>query len=150
MHAARWIIGSALAITVANVTGRTTGAAPARGPIDACTLLTLDEVRAIVGARVTIFAIGSNGPKTEGEVTVSNCTYTLSGQDARGARVMLMWGPAATLVKTNEYYIKRNKERSVIKGGVFVIASVTNANAQGMVHEAAASEKLMAAALAKL
>ncbi|MEP6833251.1 MAG: hypothetical protein ABJB74_07645 [Gemmatimonas sp.] len=116
----------------------------------ACSVLTLEEVRAIVTAPVDVFAAGSSAPTTSNGITTSNCTYVMTTKNSRGARVTLMWGTSAKLSETNAYYVKRNKELSAIHGDVLILASVTQGSATGLTYDRPASEKLLAATLKKL
>jgi hypothetical protein len=116
----------------------------------ACSVLTLVEVRAIVGGQVVVFDAGSAAPATRNEMTISNCTYTLPNGNGPSARVTLMWAPSAKLAETNTFYLKRNKELPSIKGNVLVLASVTGVKNGDMTFDRAASQKLLAAVLKKL
>ena len=127
------------------------GTSPSTGTRAACSVLSLAEVRAIVGTPVDIYAPGSSDPKVSGATTISNCTYTLDTPKAHSARLTLMWASSAKLVETNDYYVKRHKELSRIKGDVLVLASVTSVNGEGRLEFIEAeSQLLMAAALKKL
>ena len=127
-----------------------TGASASAAQRAACSVLTLADVRAIVGDQVVVFDAGSAAPTTENETTFSNCTYSLPNFNGRSARVTLMWGPRAKLAETNKYYLERNKELPSIKGDVFVLASVTGLKNGDMTFDRAASQKLLAAVLKKL
>jgi hypothetical protein len=119
-------------------------------PRAACSVLTLDAVRAIVAAPVDVFPAGSSAPTTRNGATFSNCTYVTGGATSRGARVTLMWGTSAKLSETNAYYVKRNKELSTIRGDVLVLASVTDGSSAGLTYDRPASESLLAAVVRKL
>ena len=127
-----------------------TGASASAAQRAACSVLTLADVRAIVGDQVVVFDAGSAAPTTNNEMTISNCTYSLPNFNGRSARVTLMWGPSAKLAETNKYYLERNKELPSIKGDVFVLASVTGLKNGDMTFDRAASQKLLAAVLKKL
>lgn len=116
----------------------------------ACSILTLQEVRTIVGAPVNVFAEASFPPKKEDETTISTCTYATGGPKNRGARVILMWGTSAHLADINGYYAKRNKEIAKIRGDMLVLASVMDTSPAGFTDDRPATEKLLAAVLAKL
>jgi len=137
---------SALAVAIA---GYMTPTAANAAPRAACSVLSLAEVRAIVGAPVTVFQSGSPGPTVQGDSTYSTCTYTINAP-GKAARVSLMWGPSATLAKMYTFYVKRNKELPQIKGGALVLASVTDTSHHSMEYDTPASKKLLAAAIAKL
>ena len=128
----------------------TAGAASA-APRDACGVLSLAEVRSLVGAPVSVFDAGSSAPTTRGDATVSTCTYVsldASGHVAkgRGAKFTLMWASDAKLAETNAYYVKRHKEAPGLKGNVLVVAWVGN-QSEG---DWSASQKLLAEVLKKL
>ena len=127
-----------------------TGASASAAQRAACSVLTLADVRAIVGDQVVVFDAGSAAPTTENETTISNCTYSLPNFNGRSARVTLMWGPSAKLAETNKYYLERNKELPSIKGDVFVLASVTGLKNGDVTFDRAASQELLAAVLKKL
>ena len=127
-----------------------TGASASAAQRAACSVLTLADVRAIVGDQVVVFDAGSAAPTTNNEMTISNCTYSLPNFNGRSARVTLMWGPSAKLAETNKYYLERNKELPSIKGDVFVLASVTGLKNGDMTFDRAASQELLAAVLKKL
>ena len=110
-----------------------TGASASAAQRAACSVLTLAEVRAIVGDQVVVFDAGSAAPTTKNETTFSSCTYTLPNANGRSARVSLMWAPSAKLAETNKYYLERNKELPSIKGDVLVLASVTGVKNGGMI-----------------
>ena len=116
----------------------------------ACSVLTLAEVRSIVGDQVVVFDAGSAAPTTTNETTISNCTYTLPNFSGRSARVTLMWGPSAKLAETNKFYLERNKELPSIKGDVLVLASITGLKNGAMTFDRAASQELLTAVLKKL
>ena len=127
-----------------------TGASASAAQRAACSVLTLADVRAIVGDQVVVFDAGSTAPTKKNETTISNCTYSLPNFNGRSARVTLMWGPSAKLAETNRYYLERNKELPSIKGDVLVLASVTGLKNGGMTFDQAASQELLAAILKKL
>ena len=127
-----------------------TGASASAAQRAACSVLTLADVRAIVGDQVVVFDAGSAAPTTNNEMTISNCTYSLPNFNGRSARVTLMWGPSAKLAETNKYYLERNKELPSIKGDVFVLASVTGLKNGDVTFDRAASQELLAAVLKKL
>jgi hypothetical protein len=120
----------------------------------ACTVLSLEEVRALVGAPVSVFMPDLSTPATRGDTTVSTCTYSIqdaAGHPAKGrsAKFTLMWAPKAKLSETNDFYAKRHIEASAVKGDVLVLAWVGNVS-NGKAGDWAASQKLLAAVLQKL
>ena len=127
-----------------------TGASESAAQRAACSVLTLAEVRAIVGDPVVVFDAGSVAPTTKDQMTVSNCTYTLPNFSGRSARVNLMWGPSSKIAETHKFYLDRNKELSSIKGDVLVLASVTGLKNGAMTFDRAASQELLAAILKML
>ncbi len=138
------LLRSAIAIAA---TGLWENAIPPRA---ACSVLTVEDVRAIVAAPVAVFVPGSFEPKVNGATTFSNCTWVAAGKNSRGARVTLMWGTAAKLTETNQYYAKRGKELSRVSGDVLILASVTDGAASGMTYDRPASEALLTAVLKHL
>lgn len=128
--------------------------APAAGPRTACDLVSLDEIRDLVGSPVSKFSPGSSAPAVRGELTVSSCTYVAvdaAGHpvNGRGAKFSLMWAPKAKLEETSEFYAKRHAEASGIKGDVLVLAWV-GSPAEGKAGDWPASQKLLAALFKKL
>ena len=120
----------------------------------ACTLLSLAEVRVLVGSPVSVFMPDLSTPTTRADTTVSTCTYVVqdaAGHPAKGrsAKLTLMWAPKAKLSETNDFYTKRHIEAPGIKGDVLVLAWVGNV-ANGKAGDWAASQKLLAAVLQKL
>jgi len=115
-----------------------------------CALLPLAEVRAITGNAVQVYQAGSSGPTVSGDSTFSTCTYVVPNTKGRAATVTLMWGPSAKLTQTNDYYVKRQKESSEIKGDAFIVASVTDSSTGTMVYDHPSSNKLLALAASKL
>jgi hypothetical protein len=120
----------------------------------ACTVLSLEEVRVLVGSPVSVFMPDLSTPATRGDTTVSTCTYSVqdaAGHPAQGrsAKFTLMWGPKAKLSETNDFYTKRHIEAPAIKGDVLVLAWVGNVS-NGKAGDWAASQKLLAAVLQKL
>jgi hypothetical protein len=95
-------------------------------PQSACALLSVAAVRAIVRAPVDVFQPGSHGPTASGKMSISTCTFAAPAAHGRGATFSLMWGSAATLATTNDYYIKRHQEQPSLKGDVLILASVRN------------------------
>ena len=59
-----------------------------------------------------------------------------------------MWGPTEKLAKVSQFYANRHKEVASMKGGVLVLASITNDDNRGV--DQSASQKLLAAVLQKL
>ena len=118
-------------------------------PRSACSVLSLAEVRAIVGAPVTIYRPGSPEPTVQGNATYSTCTYALN-KPGKAARVMLMWGPSASLNSLYKFYVKRHKELPQIKGDALVLASVTDTGHHSLDYDMPASQKLLDAAVRKL
>lgn len=130
------------------------GASALAGPRTACDLLPLDEIRALVGAPVSIFAPELSTPAVRGDLTAASCTYVLkdaAGHPAkgRGAKFSLMWAPQAKLQEARDFYVKRHAEAPGIKGDVLVLAWVGDASA-GPAGDWAESQKLLAAVLGKL
>src|SRR6476661_9574170 len=106
--------------------GRATAA-----PRAACEVLSLAEVRNLVGAQVSVFEVGSSLPTTRGDSTMSTCTYVMTdaaGHPANGlgAKFTLMWAPKTKLAETNDFYTKRHIEASGIKGDILVLAWIGN------------------------
>jgi hypothetical protein len=118
-------------------------------PRSACSVLSLAEVRAIVGAPVTIYRPGTSEPTMQGNSTYSTCTYSLNVPGKAG-RVMLMWGPSAEVNRMYNFYVKRHKELPQIKGGALILASVTDTGGHSMVYDMPASQRLLDAAVRKL
>jgi hypothetical protein len=118
-------------------------------PRSACSVLTVAEVRAIVGAPVTIFRPQSPEPTVQGNSTYSTCTYSIN-KPGKAARVMLLWGPSATLDSLYKFYVKRHKELPQIKGDALILASVTDSGNDRFVFDLPASQKLLDAAVRKL
>lgn len=123
-------------------------------PRPACPLLSLEEVRVLVGTPVSVFMPDLSTPATQGDTTVSTCTYSMldaAGHPAKGrsAKFSLMWAPKAKLSQTNDFYTKRHIEAPAIKGDVLVLAWVANVS-NGKAGDWAASQKLLAAVLQKL
>ena len=123
-------------------------------PRSACDVLSLAEIRSLVGAQVVVFDAGSSPATTRGDSTVSTCTYVLtdaSGHPAKGlgAKFTLMWGPKDKLTQSNDFYIKRHIEASGMKGDVVVVAWIGDAS-NGKAGDWSASQKLLAAVLQKL
>jgi len=145
MNTSRFLVSSLAAAILACFAPASANAAPR----DACSVLTVAEVRAIVAAPVTVFQPGSSKPTVQGESTYSTCTYTLN-RPGKAARVSLMWGPSADLAKMYKFYVQRNKELPQIKGGALVLASVTDTSHHSMEYDTPASKKLLAATIAKL
>src|SRR5450432_3078342 len=90
-------------------------------PRSACDVLSLAEIRSLVGAQMAVFEAGSSPPTTRGDSTMSTCTYVMTdvgGHPATGlgAKFTLMWAPNAKLVQTNDYYTKRHIEAPGVKG----------------------------------
>jgi hypothetical protein len=126
----------------------------AASPRPACTLLSLEEVRVLVGSPVSVFMPDLSTPATRDDTTVSTCTYVVvdaAGHPAKGgsAKFSLMWAPKAKLSETNDFYTKRHIEAPAIKGDVLVLAWVGNTSS-GKAGDWAASQKLLAAVLQKL
>lgn len=126
------------------------GASASAAQRAACSVLSLADVRAIVGDQVVVFEAGSASTTTKGEMTISNCTYTLPNFSGRSARVNLMWGPSSKLAETQKFYLERNQELPSIKGDVLVLASVTGVKNGAMTFDRAASQELLAAVLKNL
>ena len=123
-------------------------------PRVACDVLSLAEVRSLVGAQMVVFEAGSSAPTTRGDSTVSTCTYVLTdagGHPANGlgAKFTLMWAPKAKLAQSNDFYIKRHIEASGMKGDVLVVAWIGSPS-DGKAGDWSASQKLLAAVLQKL
>jgi hypothetical protein len=123
-------------------------------PRSACDVLSLAEVRSLVGAQMVVFEAGSSPATTRGDSTMSTCTYVVTaagGHPANGpgAKFTLLWGPPAKLAQTSDFYIKRHIEASGMKGGVLVVAWV-GSPANGKAGDWPASQKLLAAVLQKL
>jgi hypothetical protein len=127
----------------------------AAGPRSACEVVPLSEVRALVGAPVSVFSPRLSALAQRGDTTLSTCMYAVldaAGRPAkasRTAKLSLMWAPKATLAKTNDFYTKRHVEASGVKGDVLALALVGNTSG-GPVGDWSASQKLLAAALQKL
>ena len=119
-------------------------------PQAACSLMTLAEVRAIIGPTVVIFQPSSVGPTVHGANTMSNCVFLPPGsadtwKGAGSGFYTLTWGPAASLTTGLKVYAQRHW-LARIKGDVLVTATVSN----GKKVDAAASNKLLEAVLRKL
>ncbi len=119
-------------------------------PQAACSLLTLAEVRSIIGPTVVVFQPSSAGPTVRGNHTDSSCVYMPPGspkdwKSAGSGSVFLMWGPSATLSAGYNAYAQRHMAAR-IKGDVLVTATVSN----GKKLDPTASGKLLDAVLKKL
>jgi len=123
-------------------------------PRAACDVLSLAEVRTLVGAQMAVFEAGSSPATTRGDSTMSTCTYVLtdaSGHPANGlgAKFTLMWAPQAKLAQSNDFYTKRHIEASGMKGDVLVVAWIGSPS-NGKAGDWSASQKLLAAVLQKI
>jgi hypothetical protein len=123
-------------------------------PRKACDVLSLIEVRSVVGAEMAVFEAGSSPVTTRGESTVSTCTYVTAGSGGRtangpGAKFTLMWAPQVTLAQTSDFYVKRHIEATAMKGDTLVVAWVGSPS-EGKTGNWSASQKLLAAVLQKL
>ena len=132
----------------------TTSGRAAAGARPACPLLSLEEVRVLVGAPVSVFMPDLSTPATRGDMTSATCTYVAldaAGHPAKGrsARFTLIWAPKAKPSETNDFYTKRHIEAPAIKDDVLVLAWVGNVS-NGKAGDWAASQKLLAAVLQKL
>ena len=119
-------------------------------PQAACSVLTLAEVRSIIGPTVVVFQPSSAGPTVRGDQTISNCVFLPPGsaetwKGAGSGFYTLIWGPAATLAAGHTAYEQRHW-LSRIKGDVLVTATVSN----GKTLDRVASAKLLDAVLKKL
>ncbi len=128
----------------------THSSAVSAAPQAACSLMTLAEVRAIIGPTVVVFQPSSAGPTVHGANTISNCVFMPPGtantwKGAGSGFYTLMWGPPASLTAGYNEYVKRHW-LSRIKGDVLVTATVSN----GKKIDPAASSKLLDAVLRKL
>jgi hypothetical protein len=126
----------------------------AAAPRSACGVLSLAEVRSLVGAQLVVFEAGSTPATPRGDSTASTCTYVVTdagGHPANGpgAKFTLLWGPPAKLAQTSDFYIKRHIEASGMKGDVLVVAWVGSPS-NGKAGDWPASQKLLAAVLQKL
>jgi hypothetical protein len=124
------------------------------GPRTACDLMSLEEIRGLVGAPVSIFAPELSTPAVRGDLTVSTCTYVTKDAaghlvKGRSAKFSLMWAPQAKLQEASDFYVKRHTEAPGIKGDVMALAWVGDASA-GPAGDWPASQKLLAAVLQKL
>jgi hypothetical protein len=130
------------------------GGPAAASPRAACDVLSLAEVRDLVGAPVSVFTPALSTPATRGDTTYATCVYSTldaAGRPAKGrsAKINLMWAPKAKLVEANDIYTKRHAEASAIKGDVLVLAWVGTASGE-KAGDWPASQKLLAAVLKKL
>ena len=137
------------AALIAAAAGRATAS-----PRSACDVLSLAEIRSLVGAQMVVFEAGSSPATTRGDSTVSTCTYVVTdagGHPANGpgAKFTLLWAPQAKLAQTNDFYIKRHIEASGMKGDVLVVAWIGSPS-NGKAGDWPASQKLLAAVLQKL
>ncbi len=122
--------------------GMLVGAQPvSAAPQSACAVLSVSAVRAIVGAPVNVFQPGSHDATRSGKITISTCTYAAPAAHGRGATFSLMWGSAATLATTYDFYVKRNQEQPRMKGDALILASVRD----GAAIDLPASRKLLEA-----
>ncbi len=141
-----WLVTAGLIVAAA---GRATA-----GPSAACDVLSLADVRTLVGARVSVFDAGSSPPTIQGDSTVSTCTYVTTDSGGHqtnglGAKFTLMWAPKAKLSQANDFYTKRHIEAPGMKGDVLVVAWVGSPS-NGKAGDWPASQKLLAAVLQKL
>lgn len=119
-------------------------------PQAACSVLTLAEVREIIGPTVVVFEPSSQGPTVRGDHTSSNCVYMPPGsadtwKGAGSGFFYLMWGPPVTLSTGYEAYMKRHWIAQ-IKGNVLATASVSS----GKAVSPTLSKRLLDAVLKKL
>ena len=142
MKSSRLLMVSLVAAAIAVIAPAIASASPR----SACSVLSLAEVRAIVGAPVTIYRLVSPEPTVRGDSTYSTCTYTLN-MPGKAARIMLMWGPSAKIASMHNFYVKRNKELSKIKGDAILLASVTDSGHHSLIYDMPASQKLLDAAI---
>jgi hypothetical protein len=114
--------------------------------------MSLAQTSAIVGFPVTVYGAASFAPTAREGFTTSNCSYLekTGVAGSRVARLTLMWGPSPKLAQVHEYYVRRHKESSALKGDVLVLASVTAPTTAGLNYNARAGDKLLSAALQKL
>lgn len=144
-----WVGSIVTACLIVAAAGRVTAS-----PRSACDVLSLAEVRTLVGAQMVVFEAGSTPPTTRNDATASTCTYVVTDAGGRpakgpGAKFTLLWGSKAKLAQTSDYYAKRHIEASGMKGDVLVVAWIGNPS-QGKVGDWSASQKLLAAVLEKL
>ena len=147
MHQQSRVIGILVAAAMLVATRSSSVSA---APQAACSLLTLAEVRSIIGPTVVVFQPSSSGPTVRGVNTLSSCVYMPPGtantwNGAGSGFYSLMWGPAASLTAGYNVYVQRHW-LARIKGDVLVTATVSN----GKKVDPAASGKLLDAVLKKL
>jgi len=131
----------------------TSGRADA-SPRAACDVLSLADVRALIGSPVSVFMPDLSTPAARGDTTFATCTYAVLDAAGRptkglGAKFSLMWAPKAKLTESNDIYTKRHIEAAAVKGDVLVLAWVASASG-GKTGDWQASQKLLAAVVRKL
>jgi hypothetical protein len=147
MHQKSRVIGILVA---AAMLVATRSSAVSASPQSACSLLTLAEVRSIIGPTVVVFQPSSSGPTVRGANTLSSCVYMPPGsantwKGAGSGFFSLMWGPPASLTTGYNAYVQRHW-LTRIKGDVLVSATVSN----GKKVDPTASSKLLDAVLKRL
>lgn len=150
MKISSWLPGCFLAAAVFCAASGSASASPR----EACSALSLADVRGLVGAQVSVFQQASFGPTKHTDSTISNCTYVVLGANGhpalgRSAKVTLMWAPKARLAEANKTYLQRRMEASALKGDTLVLAWVGDPS-RGAEGDWEASQKLLAAVLKKL
>ena len=140
-------------LVIATILSAENGQAAAK-PRAACDVLSLAEVRDLVGSPVSVFSPTLSTPATRGDTTYATCVYAVLDAaggpvKGRGAKISLIWAPKAKLVETNDIYTKRHIEASAIKGDALVLAWVGN-SAEGKAGDWTLGAKPLATVLNKL
>jgi hypothetical protein len=144
LHVARGVVLGAM---LAAGAGAPAGAAMP----SACSVLSLADVRAIVGAPVTVFHDQAPVMAKDG-LEATNCLYMNSLAGGLSASVWLGRGPAAHVNAAHQAYatMKERHGANGISGNTLVVVSVATASRTGLTYQDATSAKLLAAVLKKL
>lgn len=124
-------------------------AAANAAPRAACGLFSIAEIRTILAAPVVSMIEGTPPPTVRGDATFSTCTYALPKTFRDASSFTLMWAPSAELAQTAKFYAQK-KATTQTKNNVLVLATVTKTSGGTAVIDHVASQKLLAAILAKL
>lgn len=144
LHVARGAVLGAM--LTAGVGARAGAAMPA-----ACSLLSLADVRAIVGAPVTVFHDQAPVMARDG-LEATNCLYMVSLRGGLSASVWLGRGPASHVNAAHEAFATQKERHGVngVRGNTLVIVNVATPSGTGVTYQDATSAKLLAAVLKKL
>jgi|GEM_PF-3354017 len=121
-------------------------------PPPACSVVSLEQVRAIAGGPVVIFERSAyETPQSHGGLTGASCVYyppngITSGRSGHYATLTFSWGSQTDVVRSKQFAAQRGMRVGAIKHGIFVSALVSSNGAVNW----PASKKLLDAALAKI